>query len=87
LQHVYATTIKPERDHRPRSNYRGRGGYRNQDTGWTQKKGETDAMNMMKDLRDGKRGEKAQDAMAEFVRLVEETFGSQEKEGNEMNMG
>ena len=68
----------------PKSNYRGRGGFGNQDLRWTQKKGDIDAMKMMKDLRDGKKGDKAQDAMAEFVRLVEETFGHQEED--EMNM-
>jgi hypothetical protein len=42
-------------------------------------------MKMMKELRDGKKGDRAQDAMAEFVRLVEETFGHQEKEQDETN--
>jgi len=37
-------------------------------------------MKMLKELREGGKGEKEQDAMAEFVRLVETTFGRGEKE-------
>jgi hypothetical protein len=61
---------------------RGRGGFRgfdDREAKWTQKKGDADAMRMLKGLRDGKSGDKEKDGMAAFVQLVEETFGHSEK--------
>ncbi|KAF2792467.1 hypothetical protein K505DRAFT_376025 [Melanomma pulvis-pyrius CBS 109.77] len=89
LQHVFAATIEPERGDRPRSHYRGgRGGkFRDQGSKWTQKRGDADAMKLLKGVRDGEKGDKVQGAMAEFVRLVEETFGPGEQEGDEKIAG
>lgn len=45
---------------------------------WTQKKGDADAMKMLKEFRSGDSGKEGE-AMAAFVQLVDEMYG----EGNE----
>ena len=64
---------------------RGRGGrWNNRDEEprrWTQKKGDADAMGLLKGIRDGKGREKEKESMAEFVTLVEEIFGENENKG------
>ena len=42
---------------------------------WTTKRGDKDAMRMLKGLREGRRGETEKEAVGEFVRLVEGMFG------------
>ncbi|KAF1852151.1 uncharacterized protein K460DRAFT_362917 [Cucurbitaria berberidis CBS 394.84] len=50
---------------------------------WTPKKGDADAMRLLKGIREGKGREKEKEAMAEFVSLVEEVCGrSDDKEGD-----
>lgn len=61
----------------------GRGGWnRSEDKQekWTQKKGDKDAMAELKRIRDGQGKEGEQDAIAEFVGLVEEMFAKHEKD-------
>ncbi|KAF2256785.1 hypothetical protein BU26DRAFT_527061 [Trematosphaeria pertusa] len=85
---------------RRRGGYRGRGrGYRGGGRGgrggwandegprWTQKKGDADAMKMLKGLRDGKRAGEEKEAMTAFVGLVEETFGEVGREREEAVTG
>ncbi|KAF2866172.1 hypothetical protein BDV95DRAFT_505772 [Massariosphaeria phaeospora] len=66
--------------------YRGRGrgrggrwGGGSQPSRWTQKKGDADAMRMLKGLREGRSGDTEQDIISEFVALVEDMFGNKEK--------
>ncbi|ORY13645.1 hypothetical protein BCR34DRAFT_480788 [Clohesyomyces aquaticus] len=56
---------------------------------WTQKKGDADAMRLLKRLREGKEGGKEQDAIVEFARMVSETFreGGGDGEGGRMEIG
>ncbi len=84
LQRVYAATIEPDEDDRQQRNRgrgrggrgRGRGGRNNDATHrWTQKQGDTDAMRMLKGLRERDDKDKDKQAMAAFTQLVEETFG------------
>jgi hypothetical protein len=41
---------------------------------WTPKKGDADAMALLKDMREGNGRDKEKEAMGEFVALVEELF-------------
>ncbi|KAI8934793.1 hypothetical protein NX059_008478 [Plenodomus lindquistii] len=89
LQRVYAKTIEPdpEDEARPyRQSFRGRGtrgrgrggrwgGHNDRPAKWTQKKGDADAMGLLKGIRDGKGREKEKEGLQEFVQLVEEMFG------------
>ncbi|KAI4949080.1 hypothetical protein J4E91_005543 [Alternaria rosae] len=50
---------------------------------WTQKKGDKNAMEELKGIREGEGNEGEKDAMAEFVGLVEELFGQHEKDAME----
>ena len=95
LQRVYATTIEPDpedeaRRRRARNSFRGRGtrgrgrgrggfGFDNREERWTQKKGDADALRMLKDLRDGEVGDREKEGMAMFVQLVDEVFGGREE--------
>lgn len=53
---------------------RSRGGGGGETPKWTAKKGDKDAMRMLKGLREGKRGETEKEAVGAFVRLVGEIF-------------
>ncbi|KAF2470752.1 uncharacterized protein BDR25DRAFT_369199 [Lindgomyces ingoldianus] len=78
---------------------RSRGGYmrsgdhrhgdENRSRKWSQKKGDADAMKLLKRLREGKEGGGEQAAIVEFVRLVEETFGDGERreDGQRIDVG
>jgi hypothetical protein len=93
LQRVYATTIEPDpedrrmgrggfrgRGMRGRGRGRGRGGFNDDREGrWNQKKGDADALKMLKGLRDGKSGDKEKEGMVAFGMLVEEMFGEKEE--------
>lgn len=48
---------------------------------WTQKKGDSDAMGLLKGIRDGKERAEDKEGMAEFVQLVDELFGGGDKMG------
>ncbi|KAF3048101.1 hypothetical protein E8E12_010334 [Didymella heteroderae] len=92
LQRVYAATIEPDEDDRPRrggrGGFRGRGsrgrgrgrGGRYDDTPhrWTQKQGDNDAMKILKGYREREDTDKEMQAMTAFLQLVEETFGDAE---------
>lgn len=75
------------RGSRGRGRGRGRGGRWNsrdeEPKRWTQKKGDADAMGLLKGIRDGKGREKEGDAMEEFSRLVEDIFGESDKKEGE----
>ncbi|PSN61217.1 hypothetical protein BS50DRAFT_461228, partial [Corynespora cassiicola Philippines] len=81
LQRIFAATIEPDPDDQRRSRRGGRGGrYRGRGRGgreerWTPKKGDADAMKLLKGVREGAGTSEEQEAVAEFVRLVEETVG------------
>jgi hypothetical protein len=90
LQGVYATTIEPDPEDEARRRRMTRGGFRGRgsrgrgrgrggfDIGggrWTQKKGDEDAMKMLKELRDRKSGDKEKEGMLAFAKLVDEVFG------------
>ncbi|KAF2848809.1 hypothetical protein T440DRAFT_428026 [Plenodomus tracheiphilus IPT5] len=93
LQRVYAKTIEPdpEDEARPfRQSFRGRGsrgrgrggrwgGHNDRPAKWTQKKGDADAMGLLKGIRQGKGRDQEKEGMAEFVQLVEEMFGNGER--------
>ncbi|KAF2655929.1 hypothetical protein K491DRAFT_405345 [Lophiostoma macrostomum CBS 122681] len=78
-----------------RGGYRGRGrgdrgwrrggGYGGSDgpPTWTQKKGDATALKTLKGVREGKKGAGEQEAMIEFVKLVQETLQSREEMENE----
>ncbi|KAF1978123.1 hypothetical protein BU23DRAFT_251811 [Bimuria novae-zelandiae CBS 107.79] len=98
LQRVYAATIEPEENDAPRprgmrgrgarghwrGRGRGRGGWGGDDRPrWTPKRGDEDAMRMLKGLREGRRGEVEKEGIGEFVRLVGEMFGEGRKEDEE----
>jgi hypothetical protein len=84
LQRVYATTIEPDpedrrmgrggfrgRGMRGRGRGRGRGGFNDDREGrWNQKKGDADALKMLKGLRDGKSGDKEKEGMVAFGRCL-----------------
>ena len=57
---------------------RWRGGGGGETPKWTAKKGDKDAMRMLKGLREGKRGETEKEAVGAFVRLVGEIFAEEE---------
>ncbi|KAF2829987.1 hypothetical protein CC86DRAFT_392010 [Ophiobolus disseminans] len=57
----------------------GFGGFDDREERWTQKKGDADAMRMLKGLRDGKAGDREKEGMLAFVQLVDEVFGEGEK--------
>ncbi|KAI4695461.1 uncharacterized protein J4E84_002088 [Alternaria hordeiaustralica] len=59
------------------------GGQEKKEEYWTQKKGDKDAMEELKGIREGEGKEGEKDAMAEFVGLVEELFGQYEKDAME----
>ena len=59
------------------------GGQGKKEEYWTQKKGDKDAMDELKGIREGEGKEGEKDAMAEFVGLVEELFGQHEKDAME----
>ncbi|KAF2190892.1 hypothetical protein K469DRAFT_657602 [Zopfia rhizophila CBS 207.26] len=65
------------RGDRGRGRFGGERGRGNEDRGgkWTEKKGEADALKLLKGFRDGKLGSAEEVAVGEFVRLVGETFG------------
>lgn len=71
------------RGSRGRGRGRGRGGRWNsrdeESKKWTQKKGDADAMGLLKGIRNGKGMEKEKEAMEEFSQLIEELFGEGEK--------
>ncbi|KAF2131041.1 hypothetical protein P153DRAFT_287606 [Dothidotthia symphoricarpi CBS 119687] len=95
LQRVYATTIEPDPEEEARRRRMTRGGFRGRGSRgrggrwgghsdreqprWTQKKGDADAMRMLKGFRNEEDGQEG-DGMAAFVQLVEEMFGQGEKE-------
>ncbi|KAI4907238.1 hypothetical protein J4E90_009740 [Alternaria incomplexa] len=99
LQRVYAKTIKPDPEAENRRRMlernasrgrgmrgRGRGAWRGGHGGWRgghEKKGDKDAMEELKGIREGEGKEGEKDAMAEFVGLVEELFGQHEKDAME----
>ncbi|KAF1939166.1 hypothetical protein EJ02DRAFT_352960 [Clathrospora elynae] len=59
------------------------GGHEEKEERWTPKKGDADAMGLLKGIREGNGREKEKESMAEFVALVEELFGQSEtKEGD-----
>ncbi|KAF1948430.1 hypothetical protein CC80DRAFT_431618 [Byssothecium circinans] len=87
LQKVYAKTIEPYPEEvNRRGGYRGRGfggrgrgrgrggwhGNRDEVRKWTEKKGDADAMRLMKKIREGENGDDEMAALSEFVRLVQE---------------
>ncbi|KAL6710730.1 hypothetical protein ACN47E_007787 [Coniothyrium glycines] len=72
------------RGSRGRGRGRGRGGRWDRPERWTPKKGDSDAMGLLKVIRDGQGKDKEQEAMAEFVTLVGELFGGAEKEDVEV---
>ncbi|RMZ74299.1 HIT finger domain [Pyrenophora seminiperda CCB06] len=60
----------------------GRGGWNGheeREERWTQKKGDKDAMGVLKEIRSAQTREGDKDAMAQFVGLVDELFGQREK--------
>jgi len=62
----------------------GRGGWNGheeREERWTQKKGDKDAMGVLKELRSAQARGEEKDGMVQFVGLVEELFGQREKEG------
>ncbi|KAF1832121.1 hypothetical protein BDW02DRAFT_455394, partial [Decorospora gaudefroyi] len=72
------------RGSRGRGRGRGRGGNwggEQREHKWTPKKGDQDAMAVLKEMRDGSERGEEKDGMAEFVRLVESIFGKKEKDG------
>ena len=81
LQNIYAATIEPDGGGRAPSHYRGgRGRGRGGEGRWTQKQGDFQAMKMLKWMREGDRGDKTQDAITEFVALVDELVGRGKQE-------
>jgi hypothetical protein len=58
---------------------RGRGGFGDRESRWSQKKGDADGMRLLKGVRDGNTGEQERDGMAEFAQLVQECFGEKDK--------
>ncbi|OAK98379.1 hypothetical protein IQ06DRAFT_379221 [Phaeosphaeriaceae sp. SRC1lsM3a] len=93
LQRVYAATIEPDpedrrsmrggfrgRGTRGRGRGRGRGGFEEREGRWTQKKGDTDGLGLLKGVREGKMGEKEKEGMRAFVELLEEVLGKKEGE-------
>jgi hypothetical protein len=58
------------------------GGHSDRPERWTQKKGDADAMWLLKGIRDGKENDKEREVMAEFVALLDEVFGGEQKEGD-----
>ncbi|KAH9865135.1 hypothetical protein IAQ61_009082 [Plenodomus lingam] len=97
LQRIYAKTIEPDPDDevRPfRQSFRGRGsrgrgrggrwgGHNDRPAKWTPKKGDADAMGLMKGIREGKGRDKEKEGLADFLLLVEDMFG----EGDKMDEG
>ena len=59
----------------------GRGGWNGEEREerWTPKKGDKDAMAVLKGIREGENNQSEKDAIAEFVGLVEELFGQKDK--------
>jgi hypothetical protein len=59
----------------------GRGGWNGEDREerWTPKKGDKDAMAVLKGIRDTEGDENEKEAMAQFVGLVDELFGQKDK--------
>lgn len=65
---------------RGRGRGRGRGGFEEREGRWTQKKGDTDGLGLLKGVREGKMGEKEKEGMRAFVELLEEVLGKKEGE-------
>lgn len=59
----------------------GRGGWHGEDREerWTPKKGDKDAMAVLKEIRDGETQDDEKEAMAQFVGLVDELFAQKDK--------
>lgn len=55
------------------------GGYDDENSRWTPKKGDADAMKMLKEVRSGEADGKDKEAMRAFVDLIEENFGRNDK--------
>ncbi|KAF2689691.1 hypothetical protein K458DRAFT_427806 [Lentithecium fluviatile CBS 122367] len=71
------------RGSRGRGGGRGGRGFRDEESRWTQKKGDADAMRGLKRVRECENGSEEKEGLAEFVRLVEEIFGEKEKDGGD----
>ncbi|EUC34766.1 hypothetical protein COCVIDRAFT_91707 [Bipolaris victoriae FI3] len=69
------------RGSRGRGRGRGRGGrhWEEREERWTPKKGDKDAMAVLKSIRDGEDNQEEKEAMAQFVELVDELFGKKDK--------